>query len=375
MSKLKVIDLFAGCGGLSLGFKKGGYQITAALEIEKIFCETLKNNSSQGELIINADITNRDTYINELRKHVGPSVDGVIGGPPCQAYSIAGRINKNNKMDQDPRNFLFESFNQILKELQPKFFVFENVVGMLSAKPYGVNVVDEIKKEFDKLGYATLDNYKDCVFDMSDFGVPQKRKRVIIFGVNKNINKDGDEKVNNFYKLMEKSKTHIKTVADAIYDLPKIYPNNISNRISHASNEEFSEHIPRFHSQRDIKIFKLLAEDIESGRNKYISTESLKEVYKRFTGNDSKVHKYHVLRWDKPSNTIPAHLYKDGLRHIHPDSMQARTITIREAARLMTFPDSYKLSGSMGDKYKMLGNAVPPFFSKIISKNINKIIK
>ena len=97
-------------------------------------------------------------------------------------------------------------------------------------------------------------------------------------------------------------------------------------------------------------------------------------MYKRFTNKNSSVHKYFVLRWDEPSNIIPAHIYKDGLRHIHPDSQQARSITVREAARLMTFPDSYKLQGSRGDKYKMLGNAVPPAFSKIIANTIKTII-
>ena len=97
-------------------------------------------------------------------------------------------------------------------------------------------------------------------------------------------------------------------------------------------------------------------------------------MYKKYTGKESSVHKYNVLRWDQPSNTIPAHLYKDGLRHIHPDSKQARSITVRETARLMTFPDNYKLIGSRGDKYKMLGNAVPPDFSKIIAKTIKQII-
>ena len=117
-----------------------------------------------------------------------------------------------------------------------------------------------------------------------------------------------------------------------------------------------------------------MAKDIEVGDNKYTSTQALKEVYKKFTNRESSVHKYNVLRWDEPSNTIPAHLYKDGLRHIHPDSDQARSITVREAARLMTFPDNYVLSGSMGSKYKMLGNAVPPKFSEIIAKVIKKVI-
>ena len=112
----------------------------------------------------------------------------------------------------------------------------------------------------------------------------------------------------------------------------------------------------------------MLTEDILSGTEKYISSKALIQLYKEKTGKDSKFHKYHVIREDKPSNTIPAHLYKDGLRHIHPDPEQARTITVREAARIQTFDDDFEFLGSRGDQYKMIGNAVPPKFSKVIAE-------
>ena len=122
-----------------------------------------------------------------------------------------------------------------------------------------------------------------------------------------------------------------------------------------------------------IKIFKILALDIQEGTNKYSTTASLIQLYKEQTGKDSKFHKYHVIKEDKPSNTIPAHLYKDGLRHIHPDPKQARTITVREAARIQTFDDDFEFLGSKGDQYKMIGNAVPPLFSKLIAETILKL--
>jgi len=375
MSKLRVIDLFAGAGGLSLGFKKAGYDILSHIEIDEKCCETIKANASLKEQIFNVDITDHKSYLKDLKASIGGNLDGIIGGPPCQAYSIAGRNKEENKMDEDPRNFLFESFDFLLRRLKPKFFIFENVTGMLSAKPFGIDINSQIYESFKKSGYHVRSNFKECVFDMSHFGIPQKRKRVIIFGVRKSNYKNYEQVVESFYSLMEKKKKKKKkTVSDAISDLPKLFPQQISNRISHSSNEDFSEHEPRFHNERDIKIFRLLAEDIESGKNKYMSTEALKKIYEKFTGKKSAVHKYYVLRWDKPSNIIPAHIYKDGLRHIHPDSTQARSITVREAARLMTFPDSYKLCGSRGDKYKMLGNAVPPEFSKIIAKVIGKVL-
>ena len=134
-------------------------------------------------------------------------------------------------------------------------------------------------------------------------------------------------------------------------------------------------HVARWQSKRDIDIFELLTKDIESGRCEYVTTESLKALYTEKTGKVSNVHKYHVLRWDEPSNLIPAHLYKDGLRHIHPDSAQLRTITVREAARLQTFPDDYIFYGGSMEVYKMIGNAVPPLFSKALANAVYDLLK
>ncbi len=375
MNKLKVIDLFAGCGGLSLGFKKSGFNVLAHVEIDNDCCETLSINASPKENIFNIDITDHSNCLKQMKEYGINQIDGIIGGPPCQAYSIAGRNKDENKMDEDPRNFLFESFDHLLKKFKPNFFIFENVTGMLSAKPFGIDINEQIFESFMKSGYFVNKDFRSCVFDMSEFGIPQKRKRVIIFGIKKFGNKNYKEIVKSFYEEMDKKKKKKnQTVRDAIGDLPKILPLKKNGKISHKAISEFTEHSPRFHNKRDIKIFKLLARDIESGKNKYTSSQALKEVYKKFTNKESSVHKYNVLRWNEPSNTIPAHLYKDGLRHIHPDSEQARTITIREAARLMTFPDNYIFSGSNGSKYKMLGNAVPPNFSEIIAKAIKKII-
>jgi len=375
MNKLKIIDLFAGCGGLSLGFKKSGYDVLGHVEIDHDCCKTLSENTSSSEAIINIDITDNADCFRKLKKSGINKVDGIIGGPPCQAYSIAGRNKNENRMDEDPRNFLFESFDYLLKKYKPKFFVFENVTGMLSAKPFGIDINENIFNSFKKSGYFVRKDFRSCVFDMSEFGIPQKRKRVIIFGISKSNNPKHEEIVESFYSEMIKMKKNKKrTVEDAIGDLPKLLPSKGKEKMSHKATSYFSEHSPRFHNTRDIKIFQLLAKDIESGKNQLTSTKALRDVYKKYTNKDSSVHKYNVLRWGEPSNTIPAHLYKDGLRHIHPDPEQARSITVREAARLMTFPDNYIFSGSNGSKYKMLGNAVPPAFSAIIAKVIKRII-
>ena len=154
-------------------------------------------------------------------------------------------------------------------------------------------------------------------------------------------------------------------------------PVKLSNRkFSHSYNLcKIANHEPRMHSKRDIKTFEMLTADIENGQNKFASVESLKNLYYELTGKRSNIHKYHVLKWNKPSNTIPAHLYKDGLRHIHPDSKQARSITVREAARLQSFDDDFIFTGSLTDQYKMVGNAVPPKFAKSIALALNDFLK
>ena len=146
-------------------------------------------------------------------------------------------------------------------------------------------------------------------------------------------------------------------------------------RYSHSFGQNgIANHASRWHSKRDQQIFAMLAADIESGKKEYVSTEALKKLYTNLTGHESNVHKYYVLRWDEPSNLIPAHLYKDGLRHIHPDSKQARSITVREAARLQGFPDDYEFVGTQADAYKMIGNAVPPIFSKKLAEAVYKLL-
>lgn len=393
-----IIDLFAGCGGLMDGFmQQGGYNSLACVEWEKAPCLTLANrlktkwkHTDAKHEVIRFDIQRTDELIkgfSDLEYGMssgldviigGKKVDVIIGGPPCQAYSLAGRIRDPHGMKNDYRNYLFESYIRLLNYYHPDCFIFENVIGMLSASPDGTPIVDKIKLAFNDAGYAVIDDFHSALFDVADFGIPQHRRRIIILGVRKKsfprqTNKILKDFYNVFLPTLQK-KTIKRTVHDAISDLPPIYP---VKEIIHTNGRKYSHapincpgifnHVPRFHSKRDQNVFKLLAEDIKSGHNKYISTESLKKLYTKVTGKVSNIHKYYVLRWNEPSNTIPAHLYKDGMRHIHPDPLQARSITVREAARLQTFSDDFEFLGSNTDQYKMVGNAVPPDFAKIIA--------
>lgn len=401
--KINTIDLFAGCGGLMDGFEQTQkYRTLACVEWEDAPCNNLKKRLREKwqyedteSMVLRFDIQRTEelfsgwddcTYgksegLDALVKN-GGAVDVIIGGPPCQAYSIAGRIRDEHGMRNDYRNYLFESYIKVVKHYKPKAFVFENVPGLLSARPGGFPIVDKIREEFDKAGYAVIHDLKKAVIDFTEYGIPQRRSRIIILGLSKEFyGENADHLVEKFYSsVLPSHKSHKRTVKSAIGDLPALYPLLYETKIdgkrcSHSPGSfTVSNHFPRFHNRRDIETFRLLEEDIAKGRNQYTSTESLKELYEETTGHSSTVHKYYVLRWDEPSNLIPAHLFKDGLRHIHPDPNQARSITVREAARLQTFPDDYVFVGSQMDQYKMIGNAVPPKMSKVIATSLFELL-
>lgn len=391
--KINVIDLFAGCGGLTDGFlQTGRYHTIAAVEWELPMINTLRERlkSKWGydlmkNNVIHFDIQRTEELLNGfsdprfgesegLIKVAGNKVvNMIVGGPPCQAYSIAGRVQDKNGMKEDYRNFLFESYVKMVDHFRPHSFVFENVEGILSAAPGGIPITARIREAFSSIGYLITDDLRsDAVFDTSLFGVPQKRKRVIIYGV-KTGEKSRDE-IKSFYSRMRKRQSHEPTTAEkAFINLPKIFPlkeatKKQSHRVHMNGIPLPPNHVPRVHSERDINIFGILAADIESGAFKYTSTQALIRLYEESTGKKSNFHKYHVIRRDKPGNTIPAHLYKDGLRHIHPDPKQARSITVREAARIQSFDDDFEFLGSQGDQYKMIGNAVPPLFAKQVAE-------
>lgn len=403
MKKINTIDLFAGCGGLCEGFEMTElFRTLACVEWEKAPCENLKkhllekwNYSNADKIVMRFDIQRSEELFegwsdieygtsSGLNSVVGNNdVQLIIGGPPCQAYSIAGRVRDENGMRDDYRNFLFGSYIKVVRKYKPKAFVFENVPGILSASPTGEPIINIIRKAFDEAGYIMISDLSKAIIDFSEYGVPQNRKRIIILGLSKETYKDETNGLLEYFysTLLPKYKVERKlTVKDAIGDLEPLYPLEEEikvnrKRLSHSLPKVPKDnHYSRWHSQRDQKIFKLLAEDIETGENKYISAEALKKLYTQETGKKSNVHKYYVLRWNEQSNLIPAHLYKDGLRHIHPDSKQARSITVREAARLQGFPDDYIFIGTQAEQFKMIGNAVPPTFSKKLAEAIYELL-
>lgn len=408
--EITFIDLFAGCGGLSEGFYEQGLHGLAHVEWEIPMVSTLRNrlvkkwNYSQLEAekaVIHFDIQKTDellkgswsddtiyTYGKTNSSVVAEcgmdgivgdkKVDLIIGGPPCQAYSIAGRAQDPNSMKNDYRNYLFESFVKVVDHYRPKVFVFENVPGILSAKPGDRYVIDRICEAFDKIGYEIRNPQamSKSIYSSADFGVPQERRRVIIFGVDKK----SKYSVEDFYSSLDKliSIDNKKTVRDAIGDMPKFRPLKESYKsgnknISHEliGDKVIPLHEVRYHNARDIEVFrKWISESMN-----YIPNEQKLEFYKQVSGRTTNHNKYRSLEWDKPSPTIVSHLYKDGLMFIHPDVEQARSITIREAALLQTFPMDFEFIGSSAYCFKMIGNAVPILFAKNIAQAIVNVLE
>lgn len=408
--KYTFIDLFAGCGGLTEGFlQTKRFEALAHVEWDEPMVNTLRTrlvqkwNHSEEEArrrVICFDVQKTEELIHgkwsketkliyesknsEFTIQKGlkglcgrKRVDLIIGGPPCQAYSIAGRAQDPHSMKFDYRNYLFESFVKIVDFFKPKAFVFENVPGLLSACPGDIPVTTRIYQAFNAIGYSirTPQQLKNAVFCAEDFETPQKRNRVIIIGVRE----EGQIDLEDIYSALNarKSSKHI-TVREAIGNMPKFGPldepikgmrGNISHTIMSEENP-YSLHIPRYHNKRDIETFRHW---LTNNMNKWSQKEKL-AYYTKVSGKQSNHIKYRNLEWDSPSPTIVAHLHKDGLMFIHPDIDQLRSITIREAACLQSFPLDYEFVGSVPYCYKMIGNAVPVQFAKNIALAICKVL-
>ena len=198
MKKYNFIDLFAGCGGLSEGFYKQNFNALAHVEINPVACKTLRTRmkhygyENADESVLELDITSEDVLERIENAVKGQEVDIIIGGPPCQAYSSLGRAKDENAMQDDPRNYLFESYVKVLNKYLPKFFVFENVTGMLTAKINGEHIVNKIVEALSE-NYKVKFDPKINVLNSANYGVPQIRKRVIIIGVRKDIDIEPEE--------------------------------------------------------------------------------------------------------------------------------------------------------------------------------------
>ena len=392
------IDLFAGCGGLSEGFYRQGFKALAHVEINHYACETLRKRmlyygyNNVDKEVIEHDITSPDILDKINEAVAGRDVDIIIGGPPCQAYSSAGRVRDKEGMEKDARNYLFESYVKVLEYFKPKIFVFENVTGILSATANGKKVFPKVVAALGK-EYKIVKDPDTILFNTANYGVPQIRKRIILMGVRKDINEiEANDLYNNVIKthydpeMPENERKGLKRFVDvqqALGDLPKVYPGEdaSSDKYDYPCNNDFLkqigkkgeyplyDHICRNHNDVDRERFRVMIENHWSFGELRRQRPDLEHAHARLFDNS-----YVVQWWNLPSKTIIAHLHKDGFQFIHPDLDQARTFTVREAARIQSFPDDFEFAGSRGEKYKQIGNAVPCLFAEALAKAIKKVL-
>lgn len=400
-NKLTFIDLFAGCGGFSEGFYNQGFNSRAHVDIDQPCCDTLSERLrikgySENKIksnVICGDLTKSTTH-KQLEESINDRlVDVVVGGPPCQAFSSVGRAQDPYSMRNDPRNYLFKNYMEILEKFNPKFFVFENVSGLLSAKPNGNFIFPEIIRDMSQ-NYSVCDEKEIILLNSSHYGVPQVRKRVILIGVRKDLGIDAI----NVYKKIQKTHYSPKmeargeqnglkkylTVKDAIFDLPKLKPGEGHEEIDFSTDQNNNyvglmrakklnilyNHVARRHNEKDQERYKILS------KNKW-QLKDLVNVRPDLVHHDPKHfgNRYTVQSFDKPGRTVVAHLYKDGNLFIHPDFRQQRTFTVREAARIQSFPDDFKFIGSRTNQFKQVGNAIPPLMAEQIAKAIRHFLK
>lgn len=401
-----VLDLFAGAGGLSEGFIKVGCEIVGHIEMDNSACRTLVTRMIYHELVNRGKLSEYKDYvlgkvtleeliekyglqkqkdsvirakigednckqlIAQIKKRLsGRPLDMIVGGPPCQAYSYIGRSRDIENMRSDERNFLYKYYVEFLKELQPKIFVFENVPGLKTAG--GGKYLKEMRKLMKRAGYDTDFD----TLNAADFGVPQNRKRIILVGWNKN---SGLKEYPQFKEVQRNYK-----VKDFFSDLPRLYADE--NRMIQAysnANELLTQlgivdpqfdilfdHVTRPHNKRDLEIYKRAALLKRQGKN--IKYNTLPEHLKTHKNETGFLDRFKVVNINAAgSHTVVAHIGRDGHFYIHPDPNQNRSLSVREAARLQTFPDDYKFEGARGPRFKQIGNAVPPMLAAIIANTI-----
>lgn len=355
MSKYNVVDLFSGVGGLSYGFSKmPEFNILAANEIEKDISIAYTLNHPNVAML-NCDINQlTEAKFQEILK--GKRVDLIVGGPPCQSYSTLG------KRQMDERANLFMQYKRILTILNPKAFVFENVSGILSMDKG--RLFERIKSEFESLGYQL--KYK--LLDAVDYGVPQHRERVILVGFK------GENRFEYPQPTYGEGLKPYITLEEAIGDLPSIksgqtnntFDSSVSNdflNFVRKSDETMTEHSAPKNGEHLIKIMEAL----KDGQSKDELPEDIRP--KSGYGNT-----YAKLWWKKPSTTITRNFAcPSSSRCIHP--RDSRAMSIREGARLQSFPDDYKFYGSDSMKRLEIGNAVPPLLSKVIAEQMLKALE
>lgn len=413
---LKFLDLFAGAGGLSEGFIRAGFDPVAHVESDQAACFTLRTRmayhwlKAHGREEFYADYLNGDLNRPEFYKHVpvktigsiinaeigeetllgifrqidalieNEKLDLMVGGPPCQAYSIVGRARDRNRMKGDKRNYLYIHYAEFLKRYRPSYFVFENVTGLFSARDAdGCLYFEAMRNLFLECGYET----EFMTLSAEDYGVLQSRKRIILVG------KWG--KSTGFYPEPDKWNpgVHVKEI---FTDLPALTagqgdagPCRVSSYHeswlyeSGVRNDDLpvTWHQSRPNTEQDLEIYRI-AVDLWDRKKTRLDYNTLPDYLKTHRHRNSFLDRFKVVASDLPfSHTVVAHIAKDGHYYIHPDINQNRSITPREAARLQTFPDDYYFESRNGvlgrtPAFRQIGNAVPVLLARKIAEKLRE---
>ena len=406
--KIKYIDLFSGAGGLSEGFIRAGFSPIAHVEIDAHACKTIETRlifhklQKEGNIApyysyLKGDIdrvTFVETYgskkisnsilnnaIGEDNKQIfklidkylkNSNIDVIIGGPPCQAYSLVGRARDENGMKNDPRNYLYKEYAKFLKKYTPKSFIFENVMGLITADKG--RYFKNMQSYFKRIGYE-LDY---TIQKAENFGVLQKRRRIILIGWQKGL----DFKYPQFTKIKA-----VYKLQDILSDLSKLNPgdqNNITKYHSHSTpylnrfklrnGADFvTQHIARPHNKRDLEIYEIAIKKWLQNEER-LSYPDLPIHLKTHKNETSFLDRFKVVDINGYSHTMVAHIAKDGHHYIYPDTKQIRSISVREAARIQSFPDDFYFEGGRTAAFRQIGNAVPPLMSHAIAEKMKELL-
>lgn len=365
-----VVDMFAGAGGLSLGLDSTpGLRVVAAFERDPVAAQTHGANIKSATMT--GDVRDVSSFATVLKEAGVRRVDVLAGGPPCQGFSRLGKgalrklaLDNGRGVDtSDERNFLFREFVRAVRELAPSVLLLENVPEMASVPA----VLDELVGVLEDLGYAVSG---PKVLAAGDYGVPQVRRRLFIIAT-----LDSRDVV---WPAPSRSRP---TLGEAIGDLPPVPPQQVAEVLPWTRPDQPSAylrtmraglrgewkqvvtgHVTRAHRPEDIEVFAGMSED-----DRYDAVPQHQRRYRSDIFDD----KYHRMVWDKPSWTVTAHLAKDGYKYIHP--RQARTISVREAARIQSFPDRYRFAGSRTHRFAHVGNAVPPLLARAVGATVRNL--
>ena len=342
-NKYKVLDLFCGCGGLSLGFEQAGYEITLGIDNWDEALKTFKENHANSEVLC-TDISTLEP--NEINRNKG-DFDVIIGGPPCQGFSISGKRDSG-----DPRNKLYQSFAAFVSHFEPKAFIMENVPNLISMNNGAIK--KQIVSEFETLGYKVA--YK--ILLASNYGVPQNRKRVIFVGL---------KSKSEFIFPTEDTLRNKVTSYEAISDLPE---SDVDNGTPYLSPPKSS--YQKMMREGAVGIFN---HETTKHTNKTIETVALvpdggnyKDLPKHLQGT-RKVN----IAWTRLNSKKPSFTIDTGHNH-HFHYKYNRVPTVRESARIQSFPDTFIFHGRKNDQLKQVGNAVPPILGRVIGKRLIKYI-